>query len=283
MSTNTPYRPDDVVTANVAVHSAMAATYNEREPHFRPENQQKVRAVLEDVSRATNRGRLLDFGCGTGFIINLAKDLFDTIDGVDITQAMLDRVDLSSGNITLHNQRCEDLPFESASFDAATAYSFLDHLADYSLVLKEAYRVLRPGGIMYADLLPNKRFWDEINLIGERDGVDGVTTPLVRREVQMLLSQHEMVESEYDIDGQTFLAAEPWKTATRGISSRDFARIATDIGFSSVDVNFQWYLGQGNVLHGQGEDDAAKVDAYLRSVLPVSESLFKYLRVILTR
>lgn len=283
MSSNTPYRPDDVVTANVAVHSAMAATYNEREPHFRPENQQKVRAVLEGVSRATNRGRLLDFGCGTGFIINLAKDLFDTIDGVDITQAMLDRVDLSSGNITLHNQRCENLPFEAGSFDAATAYSFLDHLADYSLVLKEAYRVLRPGGIMYADLLPNKRFWDEINLIGERDGVDGVAAPLVRREVQMLLSQHEMVESEYDIDGQTFLAAEPWKTATRGISSRDFARIATDIGFSSVDVSFQWYLGQGNVLHGQGEGDADKVDAYLRSVLPVSESLFKYLRVILTR
>lgn len=283
MSTNSPYRPDDVVTANVAVHSAMAATYNEREPHFRPENQQKVRAVLQDVSRTTNRGRLLDFGCGTGFIINLAKDLFDTIDGVDITQAMLDRVDLSSGNITLHNRRCEDLPFENASFDAATAYSFLDHLADYSLVLKEAYRVLRPGGIMYADLLPNKRFWDEINLIGERDGVDGVSTPLVRREVQMLRSQHEMVESEYDIDGQTFLAAEPWKTATRGISSRDFAKIATDIGFSSVDVSFQWYLGQGNVLHGQGEEDASKVDAYLRSVLPVSESLFKYLRVILTR
>lgn len=279
----TPYKPDDVVTANVAVHSAMAATYNEREPHFRPENQRKVRAVLEQVSRATNRGRLLDFGCGTGFVINLAKDLFDSIDGVDITQAMLDRVDLGSGNITLHNRRCEDLPFEDASFDAATAYSFLDHLADYSLVLKEAYRVLRPGGVMYVDLLPNKRFWDEINLIGERDGVDGVPNALVRREVQMLLSQHEMVESEYDIDGQTFLAAEPWKTATRGISSRDFTAIATGIGFSRVDVSFQWYLGQGNVLHGQGEADADTVEAYLRSVLPVSESLFKYLRVVLTR
>lgn len=283
MKSNIPYRPDDVVTANVAVHSAMAATYNEREPHFRPENQQKVRGVLEDMSRATNRGRLLDFGCGTGFIINLAKDLFDSIDGVDITQAMLDRVDLSSGNIVLHNQRCEDLPFEDGSFDAATAYSFLDHLADYSVILKEAYRVLRPGGIMYADLLPNKRFWDEVNLVGERDGIDGIDTPLVRREVEMLVSQHKMVESEYAIDGQTFLAAEPWKTATRGIDARDFRRIATDIGFSDVKVSFQWYLGQGNVLHGQGETEASLVEAYLRSVLPVSESLFKYLRVVLTR
>lgn len=283
MSTNIPYQPDDVVKANVAVHSAMAATYNEREPHFRPENQQKVRTVLEEVSRMTGRGRLLDFGCGTGFIINLAKDLFDSVDGVDITQAMLDRVDLTGGNITLHNQRCEDLPFADGSFDAATAYSFLDHLADYSLVLKEAHRVLRPGGIMYADLLPNKRFWDEVNLVGERDGIEGIAAPLVRREVEMLVSQHKMVESEYAIDGQTFLAAEPWKTATRGIASRDFIQIARDIGFSKVEVSFQWYLGQGNVLHGQGEREADVVEGYLRSVLPVSESLFKYLRVLLTR
>lgn len=283
MNQKTPYQSDDVVTANVAVHSAMAATYNEREPHFRPENQQKVRGVLEQLARDSGGGRLLDLGCGTGFIINLAKDLFASIDGVDITQAMLDRVDLSSGNITLHNTRCEDLPFETGTFDAATAYSFLDHLADYSLVLKEAYRVLRPGGKMYADLLPNKRFWDEVNLVGERDGKDGIDTPLVKREVEMLTSQHEMVERDYDIDGQTFLAAEPWKTATRGIASRDFVRIAKEIGFSDVDVTFQWYLGQGNVLHGQGQGDADVVENYLRSVLPISESLFKYLRVVLTR
>lgn len=278
-----PYQHDDVVKANVAVHSAMAATYNEREPHFRPENQSSVRAVLAKLSKDTGGGRLLDLGCGTGFVINLAKDLFKQIDGVDITQAMLDRVDKSGGNIILHNTRCENLPFEEGTFDAATAYSFLDHLADYSLVLKEAFRVLRPGGKMYADLLPNKRFWDEVNLVGERDGLSGIDTPLVKREVEMLVSQHEMVERDYDIDGETFLAAEPWKTATRGISARDFSRIATDIGFSNVEVEFQWYLGQGNVLHGQGQNDADTVENYLRSVLPISESLFKYLRITLTR
>ena len=39
------------------------------------------------------------------------------------------------------------------------------------------------------------------------------------------------------------------------------------------------------MLHGSenGESEAATVESYLRSVLPVSESLFKYLRVVLTR
>lgn len=283
MSNDSKYDPNAVVSANVAVHSAMAATYNEKEPHFRPENQQQVRAVIQRVADDVGHGRLLDLGCGTGFIINLAKDLFKEIHGVDITQAMLDRVDVSSGNIILHNRQCEELPFDAGTFDAVTAYSFLDHLADYSVVLAEAYRVLRPGGKLYADLLPNKRFWDEVNLVGERDQANSDMQPLVRREVQMLKSQHEMVQDEYDIKGETFLQAEPWKTATRGISSLDFAAIAHGIGFSDVQITFQWYLGQGNVLHGQGAEAAQEVENYLRSVLPVSECLFKYLRVVLTR
>jgi ubiquinone/menaquinone biosynthesis C-methylase UbiE len=261
----------------------MAATYNEREPHFRPENQAKVRGVLQDLSSRAGRRRLLDLGCGTGFIINLAKDLYDEIHGVDITRAMLDRVDVSAGNITLHQTPCESLPFENETFDVATAYSFLDHLADYSIVVREAFRVLRPGGVLYADLLPNKRFWDAVNALAERENAGEIDAPIVRREIDMLRSQHVMIQKEYAIDGETFLKAEPWKTATRGILAEDMIGISKRIGYSGANVSFQWYLGQGNVLHGQGEREATLVDQYLRSVLPASESLFKYFRIILTR
>ena len=37
----------DVRDANILVHSKMAASYNEKEPHFRRENRQQVRAILE--------------------------------------------------------------------------------------------------------------------------------------------------------------------------------------------------------------------------------------------
>src|SRR5688572_31654680 len=42
-----------------SVHSRMAAEYNEREPHFRPENKARVRARLQEL-RAEFGGRLLD-------------------------------------------------------------------------------------------------------------------------------------------------------------------------------------------------------------------------------
>ena len=85
-------KPDEVIEANIQVHTRMADSYNRNEPHYRPENRAKVRSKLEEMRRRFGSARLVDLGCGTGFVIDLAKDLFGAIDGVDVTQAMLDRV-----------------------------------------------------------------------------------------------------------------------------------------------------------------------------------------------
>ena len=99
----------DVRDANILVHSRMAAEYNEREPHFRPENQARVRARLERLRRAFG-GRLLDVGCGTGFIIDLAAELFDDVQGVDLTPAMLEGV-RPRPNVRVQTADAARLPF----------------------------------------------------------------------------------------------------------------------------------------------------------------------------
>ncbi len=268
--------PQEVVEANIALHSSMATSYNEREPHFRPENLERVRGILKGVADRANGGKLIDFGCGTGFIINLAKDLFETIDGVDITQAMLDQVDTSSGNITLHNHVCESVPFEDNSFDVATAYSFIDHTADYSLILKEAARVLKPGGIAYIDLVPNAAFWNAIWMI-EASGVE-TTSPHVLREINALLHQHSDVEKEFGLEEGTFLIAEPSKSQTRGLDDQEVIAYAKEFGMSEASVEPHWFIGQGPVMHERSFDEADAIDRHLRAVLPASLHMFKYLR-----
>ena len=49
---------EEVMRANVALHSQLAATYKEHEPHYRPENVEHVRAVLAGlVQRLFQRDR----------------------------------------------------------------------------------------------------------------------------------------------------------------------------------------------------------------------------------
>src|SRR5262245_13313333 len=113
-----------VLEANITVHSRLAADYSSCEPHFRPENVAQVTRKLRKVADAAGRGRMLDLGCGTGFMINIGRAIFDEIHGVDATQAMLDRVERSGpARIELFCADTGRFAPAPGSFDVVTAYS----------------------------------------------------------------------------------------------------------------------------------------------------------------
>lgn len=274
---------NEVIEANIKVHTTMAETYNNAEPHFRPENKAQVLEQLQRL-RLISGGRLLDVGCGTGFIIDMAKSMFDELHGIDVTQAMLDRVDLSSGNITLHNAPAENLPFEDGYFDLVTSYAFIHHVYNYEDVLKEVYRVLRPGGVVYIDLEPNRAFWEAMVHLEHSDDFDQQTwSPIVAKEIDSVLHTSERVENEYGIEKSVFDNAEYTKTVMGGIDAFQFEQAMKKIGFSECETTYLWFLGQGTVMHTISFDASKLVDQYLRQVLPLSKHLFKYLRFVLKK
>jgi len=264
----------DVRDANILVHSRMAAQYNEREPHFRAENQAEVRARLQHL-REEFGGRLLDLGCGTGFIIDLAADLFDEVRGIDLTPAMLARV-TRRPNVQVYTGDAAHLPFDAAEFDVVSAYSFFHHLQDLDPVLGEAHRVLREGGCLYVDLEPNRYFW--LNAMSVRDAVGPSTSALARDEVASVLDTSARVEAEFGIPADVFDLAEYNKSITGGIDPDEFAAKANRAGFGRVEVTYEWVGGQGRIHHGVSAAAAAHVDDYLRQALPLSRGLYKYLR-----
>jgi ubiquinone/menaquinone biosynthesis C-methylase UbiE len=264
----------DVRDANILVHSRMAESYNEREPHFRPENRQTVRRVLESL-RAEFGPRLLDIGCGTGFVIGLAIDLFDEIHGVDITPAMLARVP-HAPNVRVQQADASKLPFDADRFDVVSAYSFFHHLQDMQQVAEEAFRVLRPGGCLYVDLEPNRHFWEAIT--AAQPLVDDSTSSLVRDEVESVCHTDDRVATEYGIPQDVFNLAEYNKALTGGIEPVEFHALLRACGFVHVQTTYFWFAGQGKVLHGRSQEAADTVDRYLRDALPLSRGLYKYLR-----
>lgn len=270
-----------VIAANQKVHSQIAGRYNETEPHFRPENQAKVRRRLEYLaSQAPGTERMLDLGCGTGFLLNLAHDLFDLVDGIDATAAMLQRVDLSPGNITVRQGVVEDLPFADNTFDLVTAYSFIDHLADHVAVLREAFRVLKPGGKLYVDLIPNRSFWHQIYAAAQAD--NRPFDEIVEREINELVNHEQKLQDQFGIDPVDWQFTEPAKSEGKGFDATDLADQANSVGFDS-EITFEWYLGQAVAMHGTSMEAARLIDDHLRRLLPLTAPLYKYLVLTATK
>jgi SAM-dependent methyltransferase len=97
----------------------------------------------------------LDIGCGLGTFVLLAELHGRSAVGVEPGDAELalgrERIAerLVDGNERLLPGVGEALPFADASMGGALLHDVLEHVGDWRAVLREAFRVLAPGGALY--------------------------------------------------------------------------------------------------------------------------------------
>jgi len=104
---------------------------------------------------------LLELGCGSGALFEKILPRKAGTIGVDYSQAMLDEARNNLGkqakNVDLRLGYLEHLPLADQSVEIVAAYMVLHHVAQPLDALKDAHRVLKPGGkLAILDLCSHK-------------------------------------------------------------------------------------------------------------------------------
>ena len=111
---------------------------------------------VERLAELGARGRMLDIGCGPGHMALMvcARVPGARVVGVDLARTMLGYAcrhrDASEHGprVALARTDAKRLPFADGAFDAVFSNTILHHIPDPLPFLREARRVLRPGGAL---------------------------------------------------------------------------------------------------------------------------------------
>jgi SAM-dependent methyltransferase len=106
-------------------------------------------AILEAVQNAAQQGLTgchLDIGSGKGELLSLLADRFPGLQSFacDCTEQLMKRPGQKVEVVDLNRQ---PLPFPDQRFELVTCSETIEHLENYWSLLREVFRVLRPGGI----------------------------------------------------------------------------------------------------------------------------------------
>ena len=153
-----------------AAFSRAAATYDSVADFQRAVGTRLLSLLPESIS-PTQIQQWLDLGCGTGYFCEHLQQRFASArgTGLDLAQGMLAFARTRCPTLSYICADAEQLPLQDNSQDLLFSSLALQWWTDFSKVLREAHRVLKPGGVLLfssladGSLIELRRSWQAVD------------------------------------------------------------------------------------------------------------------------
>ena len=154
---------DHVTRVNAAYHDAIAAHYDER---FEGHSDDVIAwvgrlfgtEVLPTLDAVANgeRPRVIDFGCGSGYLEAFLGDRNLDLLGIDVSEGMLARARADYPQWRFEQADLYEYETDER-FHLVMENAVLHHLVDYEALVDKMADLTLPGGILYLGNEPNRR------------------------------------------------------------------------------------------------------------------------------
>ncbi|WP_243439103.1 class I SAM-dependent methyltransferase [Fundidesulfovibrio soli] len=153
-----------------AAQEYVAAEYFTLEDDLQTNHYQHMLQAADTAARRFPGGKVLEIGPGAGHFLQFCSSRGLQVEAIEFSQPLAQSIREKFGCV-VREDPLEECGLPDGSFQVVAAFDLLEHVQDPAALLREIWRVLAPGGLLFLSTVSTDNLLDRVGALLHRLGL----------------------------------------------------------------------------------------------------------------